>query len=84
MSMTLPLDLVHPDRKWAAWADYGWLLYPETDRQRTGEMCRSCISIYGTSFFGTLGDNLQSFLAGVGSATGTAATGALNMSLKIP
>jgi len=84
MSTTLPLDLVHPDRKWATWADYGWLMYQETDSPQTGETCRSCISIYGTSLLRTLGDNIRSFLAGVGSATGTAATGALNMSLKIP
>jgi len=83
MSRTLPLDLVHADRKWAAWADYGWLIYQETHRARTGETCRSCISIYGISLLRTLGDNLQSSLMGVESATGTAATGALNMSLKI-
>jgi len=82
--MTLPLDLVHPDRTWAAWADYGWLIYPEMDRPQTSKTCRSCISIYSTSLLRTLGDNLLSFLAGVRSATGTAATGALNMSLKIP
>jgi len=84
MSTTLPLDLVHPDRQWATWADYGWLMYQETDSPQTGETCRSCISISGTSLLRTLGDNIRSFLAGVGSATGTAATGALNMSLKIP
>ena len=84
MSTTLPFDMVYPDRKWAAWADYRWLIYPETDRPWTGETCRSCISIYSTSLLQTLGDNLPAFLAGVGSATGTAATGALNMSLKIP
>jgi len=83
MSTTLALDLVHGDRKWAAWADYRWLIYPETDRSRTGGTCRSCISIYAKSLLRTIGDNLPSFLAGVGSQTGTAATGALNMSLKI-
>ena len=84
MSTTLPLDLLHPDRNWAAWADYGCLIYPQTDRPRTGETCRSCITIYDTCVLWTLGDNLQSFLAGVGFATGTAATGALTMSVKIP
>ena len=83
MSTTLPLDVAHPDRKWAASADYGWLIYPDTVRRRTGKTSRSCISIYGTSLLRRLGDNLRSVLAEVGSATGTVATGPLNMSLKI-
>jgi len=33
MFTTLPVDPVHPDTKWAAWTDYGWLIYPETDRR---------------------------------------------------
>ena len=82
MSTTLPLDLFNPDWKWAAWADYGWLINPGTDRQRIGETCRSCISIDGTFVLRTLGDNRRSFPEGGGSTTGTAATGAVNICIK--
>jgi len=83
MFVGLPLDFVHPGRKWAAWADIGCPIHPEMHRVRTGETSRSCISIYGT-LMRTLGANLRSFLAGAGSATAIAATGCtFNMSVKI-
>jgi len=63
---------------------YRWLIDGEMDRPWSGETCRSCISLKDTSLLRILGDKLRSFLAGVGSATVTAAMGALNMSLKIP
>jgi len=83
MFVGLPLDFDYPSTKWAAWADFGWPIHPATDRARTGQTCRSCISIYGTLML-TLGANLQTFLAGAGSATAIAATGCtFNMSIKI-
>ena len=83
MFVGLPLKFVHPGRKWAAWANIRWPIRPETERAWTGETCRSCISIYGT-LMRTLGANLQTFLAGAGSATAIAATGCtFNMSIKM-
>jgi len=76
MSMTLPLDIGHLDRKYAGWADYGGLMYPEMDTRWTSKTSRSCISKYDTLMW-MFGDNLRSFMARVGSGTGTEAMGAL-------
>jgi len=83
MFFGLTRDFVDSGRKWAAWADFGWLIDPEMHRARTGETCRSCISIYDTLML-ALGSNLRSFLVWAGSATTTAATGCtFNLSVKI-
>jgi len=61
----------------------GWLIHTETEKARTGETCRSCMSIWGT-LLRTVGAKLRSFLEEAGFATAIAATGSpFNMSIKI-
>ena len=64
MSTTLPLDLVHPERKWAAWADYRWLIYLETDRLRTGRPAGALLAYMVYLYCGRLGITYDHFWGG--------------------
>jgi len=89
MSMGLPLDLVQAGREGAVWADYGRLIYPETDGAWADETCRSHISIDCAHSMRMVSGNLRSFPTATGASTGagreaTAGTGcAANNRLKL-